>query len=105
VLRRQAVYFSANLKVEDNRLEAIRMQDPEMHSGGQQVSATRGARCEEMRLDEPVDFYIADTAESPLPLKPDQELWIEVTVPPTGPPRPMQLALKQNGVWKPLEKR
>jgi hypothetical protein len=25
-----------------------------------------------------------DTAQSPLPLKPGQELWIEVTVPPKG---------------------
>jgi len=102
VLRPQAVYFDANLKVENNRLEAIRIQDPETYSGGQEVSAMRGARCEEMRLDEPVDFYIADTAQSPLPLKANQELWIEVTVPPKGPPRPMQLALKQDGAWRPL---
>jgi len=102
VLRPRGVYFSANLKVENNRLEAIRIQDPEMHNGGQEVSATPGARCEEMRLDEPVDFYVADTAQSPLPLKANQELWIEVTVPPKGPLRPVQLALKQNGVWRPL---
>src|SRR5208283_3048759 len=31
-----------------------------------------------------------------------QELWIEVTVPPQGPPRPLQMAVKDNGVWKPL---
>jgi len=103
VLRPRAVYFSANLKVENNRLEAIRIQDPEMHSGGQEVSAMPGAQCENMRLEAPVDFYVADTAKSPLPLKAGQELWIEVTVPPQGPPRPMQLAMKQNGVWEPLE--
>ena len=33
---------------------------------------------------------------------PGHELWIEVTVPPKGPPRPLQLAEKENGVWKPL---
>jgi hypothetical protein len=55
-----------------------------------------------MRLDEPVDFYIAEHAADPTRLKPGQELWIEVTVPPQGPPRPLQLALKQDGVWKPL---
>jgi hypothetical protein len=56
-----------------------------------------------MWLASPVDLFIADTAQSPLPLKPNQELWIEVTVPPKGPPRPLQLALKDNGVWKPLD--
>jgi hypothetical protein len=102
VLRPRAVYFSADLKVENDRLEAIRIQDPEAHSGGQQVSAMPGARCEDMRLETPVDFYIADTAQSAMPLKADQELWIEVTVPPKGPPRPIQLALKQGGAWRPL---
>lgn len=102
VLRPRAVYFSANLKVENNKLEALRLQDPGIHSGGQEVSAMPGARCEDMRLEAPVDFYIADTAQSPMPLKADQELWIEVTVPPKGPPRPIQLALKQDGTWRPL---
>ena len=55
-----------------------------------------------MRLDEPVDFYIPEHAQSPIPVKQGDELWIEVTVPPKGPPRPTQLALKQNGAWKPL---
>ncbi len=55
-----------------------------------------------MRLDAPVGFYIAEHALSPLPLKQGQELWIEVTVPPKGPPRPIQIALKDNGAWKPL---
>ncbi len=49
-----------------------------------------------------VDFFIADTAQSPLPLQPGQELWIEVTVPPKGPPRPLQLAVKHDTSWKPL---
>jgi hypothetical protein len=55
-----------------------------------------------MRLTEPVDFYIAEHAKNPTWLKHSQELWIEVTVPPKGPPRPLQLALKDNGSWKPL---
>jgi hypothetical protein len=39
---------------------------------------------------------------SPLPVQPGQELWIEATVPPQSPPRPTQLALNQDGIWKPL---
>jgi hypothetical protein len=102
VLRPQAVGFSANLKVENGRLEAIRIQNAGLDRGGQEISAMPGARCEDMRLKDPVDFYLADTAQGPLPLKANQELWIEVTVPPNGPPRPIQLALKQDGTWKPL---
>jgi hypothetical protein len=55
-----------------------------------------------MHLDSGVDFYIPEHAASPLPMKAGQELWIEVTVPPKGAPRPIQLAVKQDGVWKPL---
>jgi len=58
--------------------------------------------CDQMHLADGVDFYISDTAQSPLPLQPGQELWIEVTIPPTGPPRPLHLAVKQDTLWKPL---
>jgi hypothetical protein len=102
VLRPQPVMFRANLKVQNNRLVALRIEGQEDSSAGQEISATPGASCDQLRLSDPVNFYIADTAKSPLPLGPNQELWIEVTVPPTGPPRPLALALKDNGAWKPL---
>jgi hypothetical protein len=102
----QAVRFLAELKVEGNKLVAIRIPDsdaqPSQQAGGQMVAAWPGSSCEDLRLDTPVDFYIAEHAASPMPLKPGQELWIEVTLPPKGPPRPLQLALKQDGAWKPL---
>jgi hypothetical protein len=103
VLRPQPVLFSANLKVEDNQLVALRVEGQEDSGAGEEISAAPGAPCNQMQLSDPVDFYIADTAKSPLPLQPNQELWIEVTVPPKGPPRPLQLALKDSGAWKPLE--
>jgi hypothetical protein len=102
----QAVRFLAKLKVEGNKLVAIRIPDSDgqasQQAGGQMVAAWPGSSCEDLRLDTPVDFYIAEHAASPMPLKPGQELWIEVTLPPKGPPRPLQLALKQDGAWKPL---
>ena len=64
--------------------------------------AVSRASCDRMRLSDPVNFYLAEHATSPLPVRPGQELWVEVTVPPKGPPRPIQLALKDNGAWKPL---
>ena len=99
---RGAVRFKAKLKVENNKLVAIRIPEADLKSKGVDVSAMPGAACDALRLEEPVDFYIAEHAADPSRLKPGQELWIEVTIPPKGPPRPIQLALKQDGAWKPL---
>jgi len=96
------VEFSAELKVADGKLLALRIPDEEYDPAGQWVTAFSGQGCDQMRLEAPVAFYIAEHAQSPLPLKAGQELWVEVTVPPKGPPRPLQLALKENGSWKPL---
>jgi uncharacterized membrane-anchored protein len=96
------VQFSAKLKVEGNKLVAIRIPEADLTSKGVEVTAMPDTSCDAMRLDEPVDFYIAEHAKDPSWLKPGQELWIEVTIPPQGPPRPLQLALKEHGAWKPL---
>jgi hypothetical protein len=97
-----AVRFRAKLKVENNRLLVIRIPEADQTSKGVNVTAWPDSSCDAMRLDQPVDFYIAEHAADPTRLKAGQELWIEVTVPPQGPPRPLQLALKQDGVWKSL---
>jgi hypothetical protein len=96
------VRFRAKLKVEKNKLVAIRIPEADFTSKGVNVTAMPNSYCDALRLDEPVDFYIAEHAASPLPVKPGQEFWVEVTVPPLGPPRPIQLAVKDNGAWKPL---
>jgi len=96
------VAFPAKLAVKDNKLVAIRIPDSEDGARGESVFATNGVPCEQMRLSEPVNFYLSETALGPWPSKPGQEIWVEVTVPPQGPPRPIQLALKDNGTWKPL---
>ena len=58
--------------------------------------------CDRATLSHGVDYFIPDTAQSPWPPKKGEELWVEVTVPTTGPPRPIQLALSKNGVFTPL---
>jgi hypothetical protein len=97
-----AVYFRAKLKVENNKLLAIRIPEADLTSKGVGVRAWRDFSCDAMRLEAPVDFYIAEHAKDPSWLKPGQELWIEVTIPPQGPPRPLQLAIKDHSAWKPL---
>jgi hypothetical protein len=96
------VRFPARIKVESNKLVVIRLPESASQSGAQMVAAWPGSSCDKLRLEDPVDFYIAEHAASPMPAGSGQELWVEVTVPPKGPPRPLQLALKDNGVWKPL---
>jgi hypothetical protein len=98
----QPVVFPAKLAVNGDRLVAIRIPENDDNSSGQNVIARSGASCDQLRLSDPVNFYLAEHATSPLPVKPGQELWVEVTVPPKGPPRPIQLALQDNGSWKPL---
>ena len=96
------VSFQAKLAAKENKLIAIRVPESDTSIPTQSVAAWPGVPCDEMRLSDPVDFYIPDTATDPTRLKPGQQLWIEVTLPPKGPPRPLQLALKDNGAWKPL---
>jgi hypothetical protein len=96
------VEFPAELKVVDNKLFAIQIQDEEKRRSGQMVTAWPRLPCDPMRLDRPVDFYIPEHAIDPTGLRHGEELWIEVTLPPKGPPRPIQLALRQDGVWRPL---
>lgn len=94
--------FRAKLEIQNNRLAAISAALDEMGREGQQVIALPGTACDQMILYQPVPFYIAQGTREPSTLKVGQELWMEVTVPPAGPPRPLQLALKDNGKWKPL---
>lgn len=96
------IQFSANLQVENGTLQALYISNEELQPSGQLVSAQPGESCHNMRLSRPVDFFIADNTPALFPLKPGQELWIELTIPPQGPPRPIQLALKSNGRWQPL---
>ena len=96
------VRFRADLRVENNHLVVIALRDDQNGTLGQGVVVSPGAACDAMQLEKPVDFYISEHAADFSRLQPGQELWIEVTVPPKGPPRPVQLALKDNSVWKPL---
>ncbi len=98
----ETILFPARLEVKDNKLLVYRIPDSDATTAGQQVAAWPNGSCDSFRLADPVDFYIPEHANDPTALRSGQELWIEVTIPPKGPPRPLQLALKDNGVWKPL---
>ncbi len=54
-------------------------------------------------LSEPVDFFLPEHAGDPSRRQPGEELWVEVTVPVKGPPRPIRLAVKKGDTFTPLE--
>jgi hypothetical protein len=111
-IAQQADRYQARLTIDHAKLVAMPLAGPTIHRGGflpietnsdgATILAAPGDACDALTLEQPVDFYIPEHAADPSRLKAGEELWIEVTVPPKGPPRPLQLALKQNGVWKPL---
>jgi hypothetical protein len=90
-------------KAKDGKLvvEDARSQVP--LSDAQTIYLMIGQPCDSVPLQPPIGFFIPDTAEPPFPRKPGQVLWAEVTVPPSGPPRPIQLAMSDNGQWKVLQ--
>ena len=59
--------------------------------------------CEQATLSDGVLLFIPDRARVPFPLPPGQELWVEVTLPPSGPPRPIQMALSNGESFHPLK--
>lgn len=53
----------------------------------------------------PVAFFIPEHVRDPSQLAPGEELWVEATLPPEGPPRPIRLGVKKNGALQPLDLR
>lgn len=49
-----------------------------------------------------VAYFIPEHVPDPSRRAADEELWAEVTVPHRGPPRPIRLGVKKNGVLTPL---
>jgi hypothetical protein len=56
-------------------------------------------------LAEPVAYFIPEHVPDPSRRAPGEELWVEVSVPAKGSPRPIRLGVKKDGVLTPLELR
>jgi hypothetical protein len=92
--------------VKNRKLVALRIAKSREENRSQEITLRKGATCNDAVLWTPVDFYLSETARSPFPLQKGQELWVEVTVPHSGPPRPISLAIKSaDDQWKPLNYR
>ena len=46
-------------------------------------------------LSVPVAYFIPEHTIDPSRLKPDEELWVDCTIPKNGPPRPIRLGIKR----------
>ncbi|HUR94349.1 MAG TPA: hypothetical protein VMY76_07185 [Gemmatimonadales bacterium] len=57
------------------------------------------------QLAEPVAFFIPEHVPDPSRRAAGEELWAEVTIPRSGPPRPIRLGVKKGGKLLPLELR
>ncbi len=54
-------------------------------------------------LAEPVAYFIPEHIPDPSIRPAGEELWAEVTVPKSGPPRPIRLGVRRNGTLTPLD--
>ena len=77
---------------------------PAPQTTGLRVTRWRTANGEvAVALSEPVLFFLPEHAEIPAMRQPGAEMWIEVTVPAKGPPRPIRLAVKRGETFTPLD--
>jgi hypothetical protein len=53
-------------------------------------------------LNDPLAFFIPEHAADPSRRPAGEELWVEVTIPRSGPPRPIRLGVKKDGQLTPL---
>jgi hypothetical protein len=60
-------------------------------------------RLEGFQAQEPAVFFIPEHVPDPSRRPPGEELWVEVSLPNSGPPRPVRLGVKKNGVLTPLD--
>jgi hypothetical protein len=89
-------------EAKEGRLVAVPLDDDVRPELTQELTHLGNHPCDRALLSQPADYFIGDQAKSPFPLKPNEELWVEVTVPPSGPPRPIQLAISSDAGFKPL---
>jgi hypothetical protein len=79
--------------------------------GLQSTSESTGLRAELISRDgrehallfAPLAYYIPEHVPDPSIRAPGEELWVELTLPKAGPPRPIRLGVKKDGVLTPLD--
>jgi hypothetical protein len=83
----------------NGRLAAVKSDDVSTQYGS--VFARDGERV--VRLNEPIAYFIPEHAADPSQRPPGEELWVEVTIPKSGAPRPIRLGVKKDGQLTPID--
>jgi hypothetical protein len=93
-------YTPGKLRVQDGRL----VTDCESTTGGFSLfRRQRPGQPATATISEPVLFFLPEHAKDPWLDSRGGELWAEVTLPVSGPPRPIRLAIKRGEAFTPLE--
>ena len=84
--------FQAHLEIYKDQLYAV-----EDENGRQWVQKRRCGEADCWQLANPVAFFIPEHAVDPSRRPAGEALWVEMTLPPTGPPRPLRLGVRKKG--------
>jgi len=77
-----------------------------MWDGMSQEAKRRAQANRNTIISDPVPFFIGEHVKDPTWRRDGSELWAEVTIPKSGPPRPLRLGTKQgDGAISPIELR
>ena len=90
--------FQARLEARGNRLVAIQDDKPGQHWVSSRSCGKRAC----WQLAEPLAYFISEHATDPSRPQGGATLWAEVTVPPTGAPRPIRLGIKRGEAIEPI---
>ncbi len=94
-----------SLRLENGQLVAVPAGP---HALGNEAFAARLRNVDGIQvvdIREPVAFFIPEHTVDPSRRPQGEEFWVEVTVPKKGPPRPIRLGVKKDGILTPLELR
>ncbi len=101
--------ISARLSAVGGRLLATLVATPDPNGTVQiterAVGTMVGPNITAWVLAEPIAFFIPEHVPDPSRRALGEELWVEVSVPAKGDPRPIRLGVKKDGVITPLELR
>src|ERR1039458_1431034 len=98
-------WTSARLSAVDGRLVATADPTGALHIMPAVVRTAAEPTGTQWGLVERVAGFIPEHVPDPSRRAPGEELWVEVSVPAKGSPRPIRLGVKKNGVVTPLELR
>jgi len=89
------------------RLVAVgdRVQAVADSAGGIEATIDTAGGAPTARLSEPIAFFIPEHVPDPSLRPPGEELWALVTLPASGPPRPIRLGVRRGGTVEDLELR